>query len=122
MTTPTHLTYLASPYSHRDPVVRWQRHEAAVKAQAALFGRGEMVYSPIAQCAESAEKHGMPTDWQFWAAFDRRMLAACDSITVLMIPGWEESVGVRAEVGIAQDLGLPVRYIDEDGTEERCER
>jgi hypothetical protein len=40
------------------------------------------------------------------------MLAACDSLTVLCISGWQESKGVQAEIAAARKMGLPVRFID----------
>ena len=106
------LTYLASPYFHPDRVVRMARYEAAVDASARMFSAGEFVFSPIVLCAEAAERHGLPTDFDFWQAFDTRMIGACDSLAVLMIPGWDVSKGIAAEVAIARTMGLPVRYVN----------
>lgn len=113
------LTYIASPYTHPDLTVRWERYEAAVRAVARIFNAGMFCFSPIVHCAEAAERHGLPHDWQTWAAFDRRMIAACDSLTVLCIPGWNESRGVKAEVAIARDLGMMVWFVNEDGIDVR---
>jgi len=112
-----HLTYLASPYSHPDATVRMARYDAVIQAQSAMFRKGIHVYSPIAQCAEAAERHGLPTDFAFWMRFNRRMITSCDSMTVLCIDGWQSSRGIREEVAIAQDRGMPVRWVDVDGDE-----
>ena len=54
----------------------------------------------------------MPTEWSFWERIDRAHLERCDEVAVLMFDGWEKSVGVREEIGIARALGKPVRFLD----------
>jgi hypothetical protein len=49
--------------------------------------------------------------WSFWEQYDRKFLERCDEVVVLMLDGWEESVGVQAEIRIAGELGKPVRYL-----------
>jgi len=56
----------------------------------------------------------MPTDWEYWERFDRVMLQQCTELHVLQIEGWYESEGVRAEVCMAEQLGLPVTYSGEE--------
>jgi hypothetical protein len=103
------MIYLCSPFTHVDPAVRQQRFDAACRAAAALIRQGKTVFAPIAHsygiCA-----HGVPHDWQFWQRHDRRYLAVCDEVVVLMLDGWQESVGVQAEIAIARELGKPVTF------------
>jgi hypothetical protein len=33
-------------------------------------------------------------------------------MVVLKLGGWEESVGIAAEIKIAEDLGIPVTYME----------
>jgi hypothetical protein len=40
------------------------------------------------------------------------MLQRCDELAVLKLPGWRESTGVTAEIAIAREFGLPVRFIE----------
>lgn len=105
--------YLASPYSHPHPAVREQRFRAACRATAALFRAGEVAFSPIVHSHPLVE-FGLPTAWAFWDRIDRAYLERCDEVVVLMLDGWEESVGVRAEVGIARAAGKPVRFLTPD--------
>jgi hypothetical protein len=72
---------------------------------------GHLVFSPVAHSAAIA-KHGLPTDWAYWERLDRRFLEMCDEVIVLTLSGWEESIGVQAEIRIAAELGKPVRYLD----------
>jgi hypothetical protein len=55
--------------------------------------------------------YGLPADWSFWQHYDRALLARCDEVLVLMLPGWRESIGVREELRLARELGKPVRYL-----------
>lgn len=105
------LIYLASPYSHPDPRVREQRFEAVVRASVRLMVEtGAIVYSPIAASHPIAKASGgsVRGDWRAWAELDRAIIAACSSVYVLALPGWEASEGVEEEIGIAHDLDIPV--------------
>lgn len=105
------LIYLASPYSHPDPAVREGRFHEACKMAAVLMREGYLVFSPIAHSHPLAAGWGLPLVFDYWEAFDRRMIAACDELHVLQLPGWQESTGVQAEMEIAFELGKPVIYI-----------
>ena len=105
------MIYLASPYSHPDPAVRERRFRDACRAAAALLRSGRAVFSPIAH-SHPLVAHGLPTDWSFWEWQDREHLARCDEVMVLMLDGWEESVGVREEIRIAREMDKPVRLVD----------
>ncbi|GIX04608.1 MAG: hypothetical protein KatS3mg114_0477 [Planctomycetaceae bacterium] len=104
------MIYLASPYSHTEAVVREERFRAACLATAHLIAAGHVVFSPIVH-GHPLVDHGLPTDWPFWERFDRDHLQRCDEVVVLMLDGWRESVGVAAEIRIAEELGKPVRYL-----------
>ncbi|QDU46843.1 Nucleoside 2-deoxyribosyltransferase [Symmachiella dynata] len=104
------MIYLASPYSHTDAIVRERRFRAACRVAARLIRSGEVVFSPVAH-GHAISLYGVPTDWQFWEPHDRRFLEQCHEVVVLMLDGWQESVGVQAEIQIAGELGKPVRYL-----------
>lgn len=105
------MIYLAVPYSHPDPHVRQSRFDAVNIAAARLMNAGAMVFSPISQTHPIALVGDLPKDWKYWEAYDRRILGICTSLTVLMLPGWEESTGVSAEIKIARQNNLPINYI-----------
>jgi hypothetical protein len=105
------LTYLAVPYSHPDPAIRLARFKAANIAAGALMQQGEIVFSPISHTHPIAEECELPKGWEFWQAFDRAYLAQSRRLVVLCIDGWQESVGVSAEILIAKEMGLPVEFI-----------
>jgi len=104
------MIYLASPYSHADPTIREARFRAACRAVVDLVRAGHVVFAPIVHCHPLVE-YGFPTEWSFWERVDRAYLERCDELVVLMLEGWEESVGVRAELALAAELGKPIRYL-----------
>lgn len=105
------LIYLASPYSHPDPEVRRQRFDTVCFAAAGFMREGHHIFSPIAHTHPIAMQGDLPKGWEFWAEYDRKIIAVCGELWVLQMDGWRESQGVAAEVKIAEEYGLPVRYV-----------
>lgn len=105
------MIYLASPYSHHHAIVRELRFHDACLALANLFRAGIPAFSPIVQ-GHPLALQGLPTDWSFWERFDRDHIQRCDSLVVLVLDGWQESVGVAAEIRIAAELGRSIGYWD----------
>jgi hypothetical protein len=101
------MIYLASPYSHPDAAIRDERFRAACQAAASLLRSGRAVFSPIAHSHPLVE-FGLPTDWEFWQRCNVEHLQRCDELVVLTLDGWQESVGVQAEIRIARESGKPV--------------
>lgn len=104
------MIYLASPYSHVDPAVRERRFAIASRVAAELIRAGHQVFSPVTHSHPIAA-HGLPGDWAFWEPFDCRLLQASDELMVLTLDGWQESRGVQAEIDLAIELGMPIRYV-----------
>ena len=104
------MIYLASPYSDPDPAIRDQRFHAACQVTAALLRAGLMAFSPIVHSHLLVE-HGLPTDWSFWQQYDREHMERCDEAVVLMLDGWEQSKGLKAEIRIAHDLAKPLCFL-----------
>jgi len=108
------MIYLASPYTHSDPVVRQRRFEAVCRVAAGMIRSGKTVFSPIAH-SHALVQYGLPADWGAWEEHDRRFLDACDELVVLTLDGWRESQGVQSEIAIAQELGKPVSFSAPNG-------
>ena len=66
-----------------------------------------MVFSPIAHTHPIADIADVPTDWEYWAEYDKRMIDACDELMAIDLKGVLESTGVRAEVAYAAETGKP---------------
>lgn len=106
------LVYLATPYSHEDPAMREGRFNVVNRVASRLMSEGLHVFSPISHTHPIAVAGELPTGWDFWEPYDRAILSVCASVIVLRQPGWMESLGVAAEIAIANELGLPIEYID----------
>lgn len=110
------LVYLCSPYTHRDRSVMADRFKIVCRVASMLMGQGHMIFSPIAHSHSIAMAGGFPRHWEFWQEYDREILSHCKEMWVLKMEGWKKSVGIKAELAIAKELGLPVRFVDEGGT------
>lgn len=108
------LIYIASPYSHESSDIMRDRFEAVCDYAGRLMQMGHVVYSPIAHSHPIAMRVGLPTDWDYWKTFDHAMITRSTSLMVFQLPGWNESVGVTAEIQMAQALGIPIDYSGEE--------
>jgi nucleoside 2-deoxyribosyltransferase len=98
--------YLAVPYSQD----KERGLRAACKGAARLMTEGNIVFSPI------SHSHGIDAflggaPWEMWRKTDLFLLEACDQVTVIMLPGWEKSTGVTAEIMHAREKGIPVHFL-----------
>jgi len=105
------LCYLASPYSHPDTAIMEQRRVAVCRAAGDLIASGVAVISPIAHNVAILRETGVTCGWAFWREQDLALLSACNKLLVLQLPGWEDSIGVRAELAAARQLGMTIEFI-----------
>lgn len=97
--------YLAQPYTHQYGDCREWRFTQACKASAVLYNAGLDVRSPIAHCHPIAKYLNNHNSRDFWLRITYRWLDDCDGIGILMLPGWEYSVGIDKEVLHAANKG-----------------
>lgn len=110
------LTYLACPYTHPLPAIMESRFETCTRAAAWLIQEQEWnVFSPITHSHPMATIGGCRADWNSWAQIDREYLECSRRLVVLCLPGWSTSVGVTAEIRIAESQGLSILYLKMDG-------
>jgi len=105
------VKYLASPYTTDDSELKENRYIEACKAAARLLSNGVNVICPIA-ATHGLHVHGnCSMRWNFWKEYDEELLSKCDGLIVLMLDGWDKSVGVQAEIEYAKKLGLTIEYM-----------
>jgi uncharacterized protein (DUF3820 family) len=105
------MIYLATPYSHEDPLVREDRFRVVTKAAADLMQFGLLVYSPITHGHLLAQSGGLPKTWEYWKEHNSKMMLVCTHLVVLNIPGFKESIGVAMEIKLAEGRGLSTLII-----------
>jgi hypothetical protein len=99
------VIYVAGPMTGY-PEFNYPAFDAAERA---LLDLGYGVLNPTD--AEKLNDTGKPQEWAWYMRHALRMVVSSDGLAVL--PGWEKSRGALLEVYVAQNLGLPVRPIDE---------
>ena len=112
------VLYLAGPYSHDLPQVRQWRHDELSGCAGWFMRTGITVYSPISHThAIALSNKDMPVDWAFWEKHDRKMLQMCDGLLVLLLCGWNTSIGVTAEIEIAKEMEMPIFWVRKNVSE-----
>lgn len=106
------LIYLASPYSHADKEVMRQREEDINKIGAILINKGHLLYGPISMSAALVRSGVTGSGWDTWKTLDLEMINRCNEVWVADMPGWQESVGVTAEIEHAISTRKPVYILD----------
>jgi hypothetical protein len=102
------MIYLATPYS-KYPYGKEQAFREACEKAWWLMQDGKEVFCPIAH-SHSIESFFWREGEDFWLKQDFAVLSKCDKVLVYMMPGWEESSGVTAEIAKAKELGIPIEY------------
>lgn len=104
------MIYLAAPYNHPDSDFVTQRMALFCIIDAKLCKQGLLTVSPLS-------KHWMkyytsiPLTWDFWKNYSEQLMSKCDALYVIMMEGWEQSVGVQAEIELATKLGIEIKYL-----------
>ena len=107
------LIYLASPYSAPCEALRELRFRQVCAIAGDLLADGHLLYVPIAHSHPIALHSAMrDTAWATWQRLDEKMICRCDEVWVVMLDGWQASVGIAAELSVARDRKIPIRYYD----------
>jgi Domain of unknown function (DUF1937) len=105
--------YLSNPYNGTEEQ-KADRARAAARACGLLLKNNVHVWSPI------VHNHAMMQTFDQFTLEERRskilefdfsLLRASCGMIVLQLPGWEESFGVKAELNLCTELGIPVHFL-----------
>ena len=100
------MVYVACPYWHPDPQERAFRVYCANSLAARLLDHRVLVYSPLTHSAPLVPlTSGMVPEPEYWLEHGLRMLEICETLVIIMIPGWVESAGVSKEYERAREMG-----------------
>lgn len=97
------MIYLAAPYRHDNPAIMARRLNETRDVTERMIRAGLRVFSPLVY---SNAMQIEPPDT--WYEFDLDILAKCDEVVILMLPGWKDSYGVALEIERAQELGKQI--------------
>ena len=106
----TSLWYIASPYSHPDPLTMSQRVVDVAACVDAIVKNYDNVkpQSPILETVGMNDRGVIPKEG--WYKYDFGLLNKADRLIVLMLDGWESSIGVGLEIAFALGRGMPISY------------
>lgn len=104
------LIYVSSPYSAISDKEALMRCIARESGEYMIANPGEYAVTGLVGHYSVVEVPGLGTDYVFWQDFCEMLISKSDKVLVLMIPGWQESTGVRGEIEYATALGLPIEY------------
>ena len=108
--------YLASPYS-RYPAGLDAAYTDVARLAGRLMALGYHVFSPIAHCHTAGRLEQLPPTHEFWLALDFKFIDRTDALLVAMLPGWDVSDGVTAEIDYARRTGKPVYFLNPETLE-----
>ena len=111
------LIYLASPYSHKDPGVRFSRLRSVCRVAGKLIAEdNKVLFCPIAHSHGIAEYSVIDCmSHKTWMKIDLTLLERCDKLYVVMLEGWAISKGVQEEIEFAKQRRIPIFYLNEQG-------
>lgn len=109
------LIYLASPYTSIADT-ELILYETVLTIVGELMddppSDNTIVYSPILHNHALALKTNKGVSFVTWEDHNLTILSRCDELWVLQLTGWDNSIGVRAEIRFAHSRGLPIKFID----------
>ena len=105
------MIYLASPYSHPDPSIQDLRFRQACITGGEMIKRGFHVISPIAHSVPISSMAKYPQDYKAWKEWDEELILLCSQVWILMLPGWEDSMGIKNEISFAVNNGIPIKLL-----------
>lgn len=108
----TDLVFLSVPYTDSDPAVVERRVQLMLNVDAHLMRQGVFTISPVYKHLLVQANLQVPGTWEYWRDYCKTLLQRCDRMIIIPLPGWTKSAGVRGEIDIADELGVPYTVFD----------
>lgn len=108
------MAYIAIPYTDSDKSVVEQRVKILCEIDALLMKIGIFTVSPVLKHLLFMHAKDLPSDWKYWEEYSYALLARCQTMYVVTVPGWEESIGVQAEIAFCEKMNIKIVYLGED--------
>ncbi len=108
------LIYIASPYSHKDKAIENYRYKEITRIAAKLHKRYDHAFIlPITQSYQvNTWEPSLGGSFSKWRDRDLLFISKSDEVWVVMLEGWQESIGVKAEIAFATENLIPIQFID----------
>jgi hypothetical protein len=112
------LIYIASPYSHKNQSIMNKRLRDVTIISAKLTKKyGYAMFLPITQSAAIARHEpSLGGDFKSWKSIDIFLVKEkADEVWVIMLKGWDTSIGVTEEIKCARKYQKPIKYFSNTG-------
>lgn len=76
-----------------------------------LFKDNQSPISPLLMGLMMVKEGNLPTDSETWKIYSETLLKGCDELHILMVNGWENSIGIKYEIEEANKLNIKTHYI-----------
>ena len=100
--------YIAGPYSGTDVITILSNIRQGIEAAAKLMREGHQVYCPFLDFLIGLMP-GETIDKKIYQKNSLSFIGWCDK--VVLLPGWENSRGVKRELDMAGDLGKGIEVL-----------
>jgi len=104
--------FISAPHGHPDVSVIYDRMKRLRAIVAQYVINGHLVLAPNLHFHELTQEYSLPLDWDYWKDNCYAMMQNAYQVDVIMLEGWEKSVGVKAEIEYAKTLNILVNYVD----------
>lgn len=106
------MIFVSVPYSHPDQLVVQDRVRILSHYCGKLLEEGKWNLSPVTHGTTISRHVKLPMDFNFWQHISYEMLKVCEEMHVLMLEGWEDSIGVLGEINYAKMNNIPIHYVE----------
>lgn len=106
------LIYLAAPYSHSDQAIVQERMKLFAKVDIQLVNDGFFTVSPLYKTLLLQQQPDLDVSWDHWQDYCKELLSKCNMLLVICMDGWQQSIGVQAEIELAKHMEIDIQYID----------
>ncbi len=107
------VVYLASPYTGVDQKQEAYRYEMSIYYAAEVMKIFDVTpLSSVVYCHPINRLLGAGNGgFDFWGSFSVGMMASCEELWVMDVPGARQSTAILAEISYAQEAKKPVKFL-----------
>lgn len=104
--------FISTPYTHMNAIIVQDRVDFISEYFIKLIAAGMCPLSPVVVGHPLVKKYNVNGMFTFWEDYCNSEIEHCDEVHVVMLDGWDTSIGVKKEIDFAENLGKMVIYID----------
>ena len=107
------MIFLSAPYTHDNKVVVQERMKTIEEIIINLILLKIDAISVLQYGHTLVEKYpNLPINWDYWKDYCFSFIDRSDIFCVIMLDGWQESVGVKEELEYAKSKNIKIIYFD----------